>query len=265
MDEYKGILADQILRDDINSKIICIGERTLVGPAFNYINSNFDGKYKESAIKAFIETALLPKGLKRKEILEGLKLITPEILERTKIVEEKVTVKEFLRGIEDELFGRGIGPSTRTEIEKAIGTIFRPHISEELTPNLAKELIEKHFEPPYGTSPITFELKEKTAQARVNTIKQKLQQIAESKEIKISEKAKISLTDIITDINNDKHSSFYIVISHDPDMLREFAYKLGYNLYWSRRNEGIITPIATFIFDEADEFMPGEWKEESYG
>lgn len=61
---------------------------------------------------------------------------------------------------------------------------------------------------------------------------------------------------IIIDINDSTHSSLYIIQSHDPDELRKFAHDFGRELFENRRRNGIINPLASFIFDEADEFIP---------
>jgi len=46
--------------------------------------------------------------------------------------------------------------------------------------------------------------------------------------------------------------------AHDPDALREFAAMLAGIVYESRRKTGQIKPLVSFIFDEADEFIPGQ-------
>ncbi|MCD6573336.1 MAG: ATP-binding protein, partial [Thermoplasmata archaeon] len=52
--------------------------------------------------------------------------------------------------------------------------------------------------------------------------------------------------------------SLYIVISHDSDKIRYFANNLGGYLFRNRRLKGLISPLVLFIFDEADQFIPGK-------
>jgi uncharacterized protein len=87
--------------------------------------------------------------------------------------------------------------------------------------------------------------------------------------------ASISMTEILTDLNDDKDDSdadnadrniqedagetkpsLYILTAHNPDELRQFAATLGEELFESRRRTGGTRPLVTFIFDEADEFIP---------
>ncbi|GBC96169.1 hypothetical protein HRbin16_01970 [bacterium HR16] len=67
---------------------------------------------------------------------------------------------------------------------------------------------------------------------------------------------------------NDPHSSgLYVVQSHDPDRLRDFAAMLGEVMFENRRKSGKINPLVVFVFDEADEFIPQrrEGADDSYG
>ena len=266
MDEYTGLLADQILTH--NGKIICLSEKTLMKHVFDYLNSNFEDNYKEIAVNKFVDTLLLPKGLKTKDNVHKLKKSAPSILRKFKLLKREILrVEKFINEIKIELFQGSIGVNTKNEIETALKTIFKSHMSEKLTPQLAKSLIEKHFEPKeFGTSPITAKLKE-TAQTRVGIIKRKLQEIAESDEEEINPKIQISIIDILKELDDKSTSTLYLITSHDTDKIREFASKLGWNLFEYRRKNGRFTPLVCFIFDEADEFMPGETympKNESY-
>jgi DNA helicase HerA-like ATPase len=73
----------------------------------------------------------------------------------------------------------------------------------------------------------------------------------------------LSIDEIIENLNNPNCSTLSIIQSHDPDYLREFAYELGLKLFENRRINGIISPLVSFIFDEADEFIPGQYEKES--
>lgn len=55
--------------------------------------------------------------------------------------------------------------------------------------------------------------------------------------------------------------SLLIFQSHDPNDLRNKAYQLGMSIFEDRRRNGIIEPIVSFIFDEADEFIPQDAKD----
>ena len=66
----------------------------------------------------------------------------------------------------------------------------------------------------------------------------------------------ISLDQLLKILNDPSRSSLMIVTTHGHDDIREFAHLLGEDLYEERRKTGQIEPLASFIFDEADEFIP---------
>jgi len=266
MDEYTGLLIDQLLT--YNGKIICLGEKTLTESIFNYLNSNFDERYEKTAVDEFVDTLLLPKGLKKKDVIEKFKKLAPSILHNYKILKKEIlSVEKFVDKIKPELLSGSIGYNTKNDIEIALKAIFESHMSEKLTPQLAESLIKRHFETSFGTSPITSRLNENTAKKRIEIVKEKLQEIAKGKEEEINSNIQISITDVLNELDDESKSGLYIVISHDPDKIREFANRLGWELFEHRRKNGKFDPLVCFVFDEADEFMPGETympKNESY-
>lgn len=66
----------------------------------------------------------------------------------------------------------------------------------------------------------------------------------------------MTLGDLLSRLNDPHASGLYVVQSHDPDRLRDFAATLGELLFENRRKSGKINPLVVFIFDEADEFIP---------
>ena len=72
---------------------------------------------------------------------------------------------------------------------------------------------------------------------------------------KIDQKYKISLGDMILNLNLDSASSLYIIQDADDVQVREFSSRLGMQILRSRRERGIISPPVSFIYDEADQFI----------
>lgn len=66
----------------------------------------------------------------------------------------------------------------------------------------------------------------------------------------------MTLGDLISRLNDPHTSGLYVIQSHDPDRLRDFAATLGDLVFENRRKSGKISPLVVFIFDEADEFIP---------
>ncbi|CAD7777018.1 DNA double-strand break repair helicase HerA [Candidatus Methanoperedenaceae archaeon GB50] len=259
MDEYTGLLADQILTHD--GKIICLGEKTLMKPVFDYVNKPSVDKL-DFAVNIFLKNILLPKGLKGEKI--KFKPLIKQILqnEGIKIFEEVFTrtVEDFLNEIWSKVEGR-FGPTKIGKLNKMKNDVFGSHFKDELTPELAQEFIEKLGFGEFRSQPIasvTEVLNESDLKESIRyNLVEPLKQIVESDKTQISENAKISIHDIINDLNDESKSSIYLVISHDPNKVRRFAYDLGRYSFWHRRVKGTISPLILLIFDEADQFIPG--------
>ena len=265
MDEYTGLLIDQILT--YNGKVICLGERTLMKPVFDYINEPSTDKL-DFAVNTFLKNLLLPKGLKgeRRKFRAAIK----KILENgeIKIFEEAFprTVGDFLNEVWPNVLDR-YGTTKKSKLDKMKNDVFGKHLKDELTPELAREFINKLGFGEFRSQPIASVsevLKESDLKERIRyTLIEPLKQIVESSEIQISENAKINMQEIINDLNDDSYSSLYIVTSHDPHKVRGFANDLGQYLFRNRRLKGVISPLALFIFDEADQFIPGTPRSDS--
>lgn len=67
---------------------------------------------------------------------------------------------------------------------------------------------------------------------------------------------RITIPELIKKPNAKNRSGLYVIQAHDPDLLRRFASMLRKFTYDERRLSGQITPLVSFVFDEADEFIP---------
>ena len=72
----------------------------------------------------------------------------------------------------------------------------------------------------------------------------------------VNDAYQMTLGDLIARLNDPHTSGLYVVQSHDPDRLRDFAAMLGEVMFENRRKSGKISPLVVFVFDEADEFIP---------
>ncbi|PFH17081.1 hypothetical protein [Caldicellulosiruptor bescii] len=66
---------------------------------------------------------------------------------------------------------------------------------------------------------------------------------------------------LIDILNRPDEKALVIFQSHDPDELRNIAYQIGMAIFEDRRRSGKIDPVVSFIFDEADEFIPQDAKD----
>jgi uncharacterized protein len=65
----------------------------------------------------------------------------------------------------------------------------------------------------------------------------------------------VKLDEIVQDLNDPNHSSLWVIQAHNPNDLRGFSKRLGEEVFERRRETGLIDPLVSFIFDEADEFI----------
>lgn len=264
MDEYTGLLADQLLTH--NGKIVCLGERTLMGPVFDYVNETSTDL--DFAVNTFLKNTLLPKGLKGEKV--KFKPLIRKILQNggIKIFEEAFTrtVEDFLNEVWPYVEGQ-FGSTKKGKLNKMKNDVFGKHLKDELTPKLAQDFINKLGFGGFQSQPIasvTDVFKESDLKERIQyTLIEPLKQIVESSEIQISENAKIDLQEIINDLNDESKASLYLIVSHDPHKVRRFANNLGGYLFGNRRSKGVISPLVLFIFDEADQFIPGTPRSDS--
>ncbi len=252
MSEYLGILIDQVLSPNSKVVIVCIGERTLPQSVLDYINE-LDSKKKaellQKATNDLLNNLYLPKKLKpRKTDFEPL---VKQILINNKIkvyeFSTEMTVEEFLGPIIDDVFDQYVKGALKVDLEKVIKSEIEPYyaakLTVELATNIAKNLANKK------TGKDTFD-------KRLEVFIYRFEQVAESKKKALNPQAKITLWDIIRDLGDINNSSLFLINSHDPHEMRKFSKQLGYWTYENRRKTGNITPLVSFIFDEADEFIP---------
>lgn len=142
-------------------------------------------------------------------------------------------------------------PSSSTKKQKGDSqlTILSQHNDSKISENQYLEDID------FNQSNLT-----QTALNNLDSFKSEInKKISEIKKIKeYSSDSIITNFNLISDINDKGHSSLYIIQSHDPDELRKFAFNFGAELFENRRKNGRIDPLVSFIFDEADEFIPGD-------
>lgn len=70
--------------------------------------------------------------------------------------------------------------------------------------------------------------------------------------------AGVTLDEMVADLNDREKKSLWVIQSHNPHELRSFSKRLGDAVYEKRRQDGLIDPLVSFIFDEADEFVRSE-------
>lgn len=104
-----------------------------------------------------------------------------------------------------------------------------------------------------------------TAQTVVVSMAKALRGMLPSEEERPPANARLSERQIVDMLCSDDGRPLLLIVQSDrDDVLREFSARLVGRIFWKRRHEGLIRPLALFMYDEADEFIPRERAEESY-
>jgi len=236
MGEYLTLLIDLLIKYK-DSKIIGVGAQTFVEDLYEYYNGS---KEIDDAVEAIVKTNLYPKRLLpyREKFRKPIK----ELIERKAFrVYESGRFKTI-----DEIFEEAgfYEMNIASEDKQKIVDILKVY-SGKSAHEVATEILNKI---------------ENQTSKRSNTekFKTKLRNLLRTSDIEIlDESVFISIKpDLIEELNDQNKKAIYIIQSHDPDELRRFVYYLANAIYEDRRKMGRIMPLVSFIFDEADEYIP---------
>lgn len=294
MSEYTTLLVDQLVQIP-NAYLLAIDEYTLPRRVIEFLNGDYS--QRENAINDFVNTTLFPKPLNHLRDLFRETFATLLNNNKIKIYQEPTrTFGDFLQenrsiltaghlgGSKDiintlidnmeSLNNRPITPELLKAVIAAINLITGPAASKGISRDLdsfsnsstipaqeskSDEIVEILTSGMSSTSTLT-----QTAINNLRDFKRKLEaELRKLSQRTYPENAGLTLEEIINELNDSEHSSLYIIQSHNPDYLREFAYRLGVELFESRRRGGIISPLVSFVFDEADEFIPQQPERDS--
>jgi len=259
--EYVGLLMDYLNDPDVNSYILCLGDRTLPGPVQNYLNGQ-QGSNIDAAVEAYLRDLYLPRNL-RQSRRDYQRHITHLLTDsRIQILDERISisVNQFFTSMQSEIFDEYVRGALRVRLEQLVSTLSDGREDQDLSTELARTMIgviaqELHL--PEVTSR-TLTSTQDPYQKRVGVIVHRLEEIIQRRVTQTPNRANVTLTNIINDLNSPDRSTLILVNSYDPNLMRSFANRLGYWTYEHRRRRGLIHPLVSFIFDEADEFIPSQ-------
>lgn len=264
MGEYSVLLLDQLLKENIHGGILTVGRQTLPEGLFRYINELPNPPSLDEATRQLERYTLLPKALikERQFITFGLrKLIEKKGIRYYQDV-KSLTVWDlfFTSAVKWSKDRRETKFNQRKEIvTRALkaAKVTGDYKTKRFTPEVAKNIREA----------IEQELDESTG-AEFKRDGDFTNHIAKLQELEKTTQdfyaVGTTLDDIVEDLNNSEHSSLWIIQAHNPNELRNFSKRLGEKVYEERRQNGLVDPLVSFIFDEADEFIPSKPTGESY-
>ena len=259
--EYLGLLMDCLINQNINSYVLCLGGRTLPGPVQNYLNG-VQGATADGAIDAYLRDLYLPRNLRqykdnyREHIAALLSQNKIRVLDET----ISISVSQFFTSINSEVFDEFAKGALKVRLEQLVSSLIEGREDQDLNPTLAQTLLQQIAQNlrVSEVNSSTLISGTDTYHKRVGVIVDRLEKVVRAGNNTTPHQSNITLTTIINELNNPDTSSLILINSHDPNLMRLFSNRLGYWTYENRRRRGLIHPLISFIFDEADEFIPSK-------
>lgn len=258
MSEYNFLLSDCLLDEKINGNILSLNEKTFPQGIWDYYKDN---SKIEAAIQQLDRYTLLPKKVEQELDIKERNLLHQKTLEK-KIIklfdDSKVSVYDYFF---TEKFKWGIGRLStakrdkRNEVKR--NAVRKACDSDYSTTFINSDILQAFIDEVdnilnSNTSNRDYKDFKNSNDFNLGRIQEDVKRYQTSNN-EINEK--LPIDSIIRDLNDESKHSLYVVQSHNPVTLREFSKELGEKLYENRRTEGKISPVVTFIFDEADEFI----------
>ncbi|MBW6441008.1 DUF87 domain-containing protein [Patescibacteria group bacterium] len=269
MSEFNVLLADQL---DMfkNGRLVAIGEKTYPDSVIQYLTGH-DG-FKNKAINDLVFSSLYPQELEKSKL--KFEQIVGSMFDNHAIRvlhESQIKLEDLVNNNRDILTRGSTGNSGRF-IKAFINNLYK-HGDKNISIVLLNDIItsidtllkEQTNHVYLSGIVLTDKGLTQTAEDNLRNFRGILLQMFKTLQRQSSylDHAMITTDDIVDDLNDENESSLYVIQSHDPDSLREFAYELGNNLFENRRMNGTLSPLVSFIFDEADEFIPQQAEKDS--
>jgi len=237
MGEYTGLLIDLLVEME-KAFVVCVEDETLPESVIDYLAGN--KKILNKAVEDLTKTMLLPKGLRAK----------PELFKEPI---RKLLSKGGIRIYRER-------PPTIGEVAGRIKPLSQAQVIKRLIIDLKG--MEAYITDRENLRKAMMKIRKAKSQGKaledIDSLRKEL--LREYKRfagrLELEKANVITIPQLINLLNDPRFPSLIIVQAHDPDNLRHFAYLLGTYTYDKRRRTGQIFPLVSFIFDEADEFIP---------
>ncbi len=254
MGEYSTLLIDHLTLMP-NALLVALGEETLPESVLEYL-AKPDDVLLNQAVRDLTNTTLLPRALMPNR--HQFALPFREILRERKIRfwrDRVPTVDEFIDKVRPQVVRGNLGGSRELVIE-LLTHLQNTYRGQAFTVEIINMMLDA--------------VRQAREQATTNPTREGLDNLCEALQNDgmryanmrpIPPNAFISIPELIDRLNDAESFGLYIIQSHNPDVLRHFAWMLGTFTFEQRRRSGQITPLVSFVFDEADEFIPQQARE----
>lgn len=252
MGEYSVLLADWLVKSP-DACLLVLTEETLPEDVLQFMEQPTNRETFSKALTALTQTTLYPKALsgRRSDFwFAWRRLLNPKSA-RIHLYREKPPTLGKL--VERHWNPRGtLGKNDariRQEVRMWIATEDTTSFNEQSAPRLA-EWLDAMFD----SGLLTTNDAREAFQALREAVEDAFRRYLSPRHV--YEAYQMTLGELVSRLNDPHTSGLYVIQSHDPDRLRDFAATLGEVLFENRRKTGKISPLVVFVFDEADEFIP---------
>ena len=249
MGEYGALLID-VLHDAPGACMVYLSPQAMPKSVLEFWKKQTDGNL-DAAAKDIVNTTVLPKALMSRK--PNLYDPVRKILRDGKV---KILIPdEMLSDIVSEVVASASRSSAA--LNEFVTHLRINELRELITTNNVNSLIgrvETHTI--HGTSVQTAREIQGKLLARLRAEREKLA----AAEL-IEPKFKIKQQDMLNSLNASGKKSIYIIQDNSDAQVRLMSHKLGKAMLRVRRERGQISPLVSFIYDEADQFIAQEGTE----
>ncbi|MBF2075686.1 MAG: ATP-binding protein [Synechococcales cyanobacterium C42_A2020_086] len=249
MSEYATLVLDLLVQHP-GAYLIGLGSQTFPGEVGQFLAG--DKSKLDAAAEAMAKTALLPKALRKYS--KSLTPIYRQLLTDGKIkVYQRVSADKSLGSLILELWQESKSGKIAGDDEKKLDPLIQElgGIETKFSVEVAQGALEK-------IAASIQDIKGANGKKSLENLQSKLSAAVKdfSRNPPLPQEARVNISWMVEQLNKKETKNLFIIQAHNPDELRDFSSWLGDAAYEERRSQGLISPLVSFVFDEADEFIP---------
>lgn len=254
MGEYGALLVDMLYNVE-NARIVCLSPYAVPDSVRQFWKTPHDSGVLEQAARKIIGTTILPKRL----VSEKDKFLKPV---RSLLQDGKIRLLSLDGSTLEDLLGDLLDGADSSSATQDLVKQTRERIEERPDATASNvdgiiNFLEGHPSHLGGTGKIKAK---GLNESMLACLHRELQIIREGEEI--DTKFKISMDEMTADLNNDDASSLYVIQDGNDVSVRTFSNKLGSRMLNTRRRQGRLSPTVSFVYDEADQFIAQDDKQQ---
>jgi hypothetical protein len=259
MSEFSILLMD-LLVEQPRSGLLAIGPETLPDSVLQYYTPPDNQRTQASLNRAatdLMQTSLYSKGLRERR--RDFNAAFQRLLRDNKIrvwQERDRSIGEF---VEDnrEIVVRGNMGNDRQTVVNLLDQLEANFAQAQFDQNVVQQVLARIRAANQNLNA--------TASNNLRSLERLIreEQQARVNRVQAPPACRVTIPQLVERLNADDNSSLIVIQAADPDTLRSFGCSLGMAIYNARRRTGQISPLVSFIFDEADEFIPLNFDKDS--